>query len=124
MAAPPHRGQVPVLPTNGAGTIDCWAHYWGECLQSNKDALTKELARHNIRVDRLDESAPSVAGICIFGEPTPELQMFLQTASRAGRERIIAVAADGRWANGSSSWELLEAGASDVLVWSDPSRVA
>ena len=124
MPAPPHNGPVLVLPTNGSGTIGCWAHYWGADLQSNKDALTKELVKQDIRVDGLDESAPSGAGICMFGEPTPELRVFLQTASRAGRERIIAVAGDGQWANGSSSWELLEAGASDVLVWSDPSRVA
>src|SRR5437879_6313499 len=113
---PPYKGPVPVPPTNRCATIGCWAHYWGADLQSNKDALTKELIKHDIRIDRLDESAPSGAGICIFGEPTAELLGFVQTASRAGRERIIAVASDGRWANSSSSWELLEAGASDVLV--------
>ena len=125
MPAPPaYKGPVPVPPTNGCATIGCWAHYCGADLQSNKDALTKELIKHDIRIERLDESAPSGAGICIFGEPTAELLGFVQTASRAGRERIIAVASDGRWANNSSSWELLEAGASDVLVWSDPTRVA
>src|ERR1700751_5557344 len=124
MHAPPHKGPVPVLPSNGCGVICCWAHYWGADLQSIKDALTKEQVKHDLRIDRLDESAPSGAGICVFGEPTPELLVFFQTASRGGRERIIAVAGDGRWSNGSSGWELLEAGASDVLVWSDPTRVA
>jgi len=124
MRVPPHKGPVPVLPSNGCGIIRCWAHYWGADLQSIKDALTKELIKHDIRIDRLDESVPSGAGICVFGEPAPELLVFVQTASRGGRERIIAVASDGRSANGSSGWELLEAGASDVLVWSDPTRVA
>jgi transcriptional regulator with GAF, ATPase, and Fis domain len=124
MPARPDNRPVPVLPTNGCGTIGCWAYYWGADLQSNKDALTKELVKHDIRIDRLDESAPSGAGICIFDEPTPELRVFVQIASRGGRERIIAVASDGRWAHDLSIWELLEAGASDVLVWSDPSRVA
>ena len=99
MRVPPHKGPVPVLPSSGCGIIRCWAHYWGADLQSIKDALTKELIKHDIRIDRLDESVPSGAGICVFGEPAPELLVFVQTASRGGRERIIAVASDGRSAN-------------------------
>jgi transcriptional regulator with GAF, ATPase, and Fis domain len=93
-------------------------------LQSKKDALTKELEKHNIRVALLDQNAPRGAGLCIFGEQTLEFRAFLQTASRGGDERIIAVAGEELFANGPSSWDLLHAGASDVLVWSDPNRVA
>ena len=42
---------------------------------------------------------------------------------RAG-ERMIAIAISPELLNGPSGWDLLQADASDVLVWSDPDRVA
>jgi transcriptional regulator with GAF, ATPase, and Fis domain len=124
MPAPPHKQPVPPLRSNGSGTIGCWVQHWGGGLQLKKDCLSKELAKHNIEVSSVDQNVPRGAGICVFDEPTLELRTFLQTASRGGSERIIAVAGEGQCAKGSSSWNLLHAGASDVLVWSDPGRVA
>jgi DNA-binding NtrC family response regulator len=44
--------------------------------------------------------------------------------SRGGRERVIAVAGQGGLVDGICHWDLLQAGASDVLIWSTPDRVA
>src|SRR5215469_801851 len=109
MPAPRRKWPVPLLPSNGSGTIGCWVHHWGRGLELKTDALSKELAKHNIEVSRLGQNAPSGAGVCVFGEPTLELRNLLQAASRGGNERIIAIADEGRSANGSSSWNLLYA---------------
>jgi transcriptional regulator with GAF, ATPase, and Fis domain len=124
MSVPPHKKPVLVVPTNGSGSICCWLHYWEPTPRSDKEALTRELTRYRINSEPLDQNSPSGAGICVFSEPTPELRDFLRIVSRAGRERIIAVAVIGGLVNRVCHWDLLQAGASDVLVWSDPDRVA
>ena len=63
-------------------------------------------------------------GVCIFTCKTPELEGFLQIVSKGGQLGVIAVAISGVLLSGPASWELLQAGASDVLVGSDPDQVA
>jgi len=55
---------------------------------------------------------------------TPELCTFLQNVSRGGHERILVLADSVGSQNGVSGWELLQAGASDVLIWSNPDEIA
>jgi len=55
---------------------------------------------------------------------TPELCTFLRTVSRGGHERILVLADSVGSQNGVSGWELLQAGASDVLTWSEPDELA
>jgi hypothetical protein len=124
MSVPPHKKLVPVVPPNVSGSICCWLHYWEPTLGPDKEALTRQLTRYRVNSEPLDRNSPSGAGVCVFSEPAPELCDFLRSVSRAGRERIIAVAGIGGLANGICHWDLLQAGASDVLVWSDPDRVA
>jgi transcriptional regulator with GAF, ATPase, and Fis domain len=124
MSVPPDKKPVSMVPTNGSGSIRCWLHYWEQTARPDKEALTRELTRYQVNSEPLNQNSPSGAGVCVFSEPTPELRDFLWTVSRAGRERIIAVAGVGGLVNGICHWDLLQAGASDVLVCSDPDRVA
>jgi transcriptional regulator with GAF, ATPase, and Fis domain len=55
---------------------------------------------------------------------TPELCTFLRNVSRGGRERILVLVDAVGSQNGVSGWDLLQAGASDVLTWSDPDELA
>ena len=77
--------------------------------------VTTALASAGIRVTP-PADLPIGAGIVFFGEATAELSAFLRAATRNGRERVIAVATS-REAQASGAWAVLEAGASDLLLW-------
>ena len=112
------------MPENGSGSICCWVHNWERAPGPQTTALIRELPQYNVTPVSLEQNPGAAAGICVFHESTPEFRKFLRTASRGGRGRIIAVAAEAAAASAVGSWDLLQAGASDVLVWSDPTRVA
>src|SRR4029077_14377693 len=124
MSVPPHKKPVPVVSPNGSGSICCWLHYWERTPRSDSEELTRELARIRVNSAPLNQNLPSGAGVCVFSEPTPGLSDFLRTVSRSGRERIIAVAGQGGLVDGICHWDLLPAGASDVLIWSTADRVS
>ena len=106
--------------------IGCWMHSLCEAPEQDQDALTvaltDALARQGVKADPFHGDTPVRLGVCVFSKKTPELNGFVQNASRAGQERVIAIAGPGASLNGH--WDLLQAGASDVLVWSDPEQLA
>lgn len=104
--------------------IGCWVHSWGDASKQDRDALTEELARQGVTAEPFRQDTPSRSGVCIFSRTTPELRDFLQVVSRLGQERVIAIAGSGASLEGPGHWDLLKAGVSDVLVWSDPARLA
>lgn len=61
---------------------------------------------------------PAGPGIVVFNNITPEVYTFIQSASRDGTERVLAIAENEAALSGNWAWRLLKAGASDVLVWS------
>jgi transcriptional regulator with GAF, ATPase, and Fis domain len=65
-------------------------------------------------------------GIIILADVTPETCEFICTVSRNGTERILALVAQEAALAGGGAWRILQAGASDVVVWgelSDPGSV-
>jgi transcriptional regulator with GAF, ATPase, and Fis domain len=104
--------------------IDCWTHSWDDASKQYQDPLTKELARKGIKVGPFQGGVPSLLGLCLFTKTTTELRSFVQFMSRGGLDRVIAIAGSGASLDGSGHWDLLHAGAADVLVWTDPDRVA
>jgi transcriptional regulator with GAF, ATPase, and Fis domain len=124
MSAPSDKKRVPLAPTNCSGSICCWVHYWAPVPGLEKDEFRRELLTNGLEPKPLADASPSGVGVCVYNEPSLSLRDFLRTASGAGRERIIAVGGADGLVNGISSWDLLQAGASDVLVWSAPDRVA
>ena len=106
--------------------IGCWMHSLCEAPEQDQDALTvaltDALARQGVKADPFHGDTPVRLGVCVFSKKTPELNGFVQNASQAGQERVIAIAGPGASLNGH--WDLLQAGASDVLVWSDPEQIA
>ena len=102
--------------------IGCWMHSLCEAPEQDQDALTDALARQGVKADPFHGDTPVRLGVCVFSKKTPELNGFVQNASRAGQERVIAIAGPGASLNGH--WDLLQAGASDVLAWSDPEQLA
>jgi transcriptional regulator with GAF, ATPase, and Fis domain len=60
-----------------------------------------------------------VPGIVIVSDITSEICEFVRNASRNGTERVIALAAQEATFAKGGAWRILQAGASDVLVWSE-----
>src|SRR5438270_535113 len=113
MFVPPHKNPITLVQTNRSDTICSWLHYWETpriIPRSNREALARELASYRINSEPLDQNSPNGAGVCVCSEPTPEFCDFVRIASRAGRERIIAVAGVGGLVNGVCHWDLLQAG--------------
>src|SRR5262245_3447792 len=104
--------------------IRCWVHSFTQDGGHRQDSLAATLAQHGVVLEQLPQNGPSVPGVCICSEVTPELCTFLRNISRGGHERILVVVDSVGSQNGVAGWELLQAGASDVLAWSDPDELA
>jgi transcriptional regulator with GAF, ATPase, and Fis domain len=104
--------------------LACWVHSSGLASEQDRDALTKCLARRGVQAEPLQRDTRRRLGVCIFGSTTPELRGFLRTMCKGGDLRVIAVAGSRASLEGPAHWDLLQAGASDVLVQSDPDRIA
>lgn len=63
------------------------------------------------------DAAPTGSGVLFFGAVTAELCGLLRRLSGAGQRRVLAVAGSGAALGGAGPWPLLDAGASDVIVW-------
>jgi transcriptional regulator with GAF, ATPase, and Fis domain len=104
--------------------IGCWVHYCGDAPEREKNSFATALVEHGVEILSFNPGKPNGPGVCLFDEMTGQLRDFLQSASCDGRERIIAVARPEALRNGEEGWDLLRAGASDMLIWSDPNHVA
>jgi DNA-binding NtrC family response regulator len=104
--------------------VACWVHSSGEACEQDRDVLTKGLARQGIKAEPLQQSSSPRLGVCVFSSKTPELYGFLQMMSKGGQLRVIAVAGSRALLNEPAHWDLLKAGASDVLVGWDPDKVS
>jgi transcriptional regulator with GAF, ATPase, and Fis domain len=104
--------------------MGCWVHAWGDASQEDRDALIQALSNRGATVEPFRQNTVYRSGVCIFSGVTPEFRDFLQLVGGAGQERVIAIARSGASLDGKECWILLQAGASDVLVWSDLDRLA
>jgi transcriptional regulator with GAF, ATPase, and Fis domain len=104
--------------------IGCWLRSCGELSRRRQQALREALAKQGIEANVPQCEAENGPGICLFSEITPDLRHLIQIASHGGRERIIAIADAGYLTNGDEYWDVMHAGASDILFWSDPDTAA
>jgi transcriptional regulator with GAF, ATPase, and Fis domain len=124
LLAPPSQFQVSFDREVAMQDVTCWMHSSGEASEQYRDNLTKGLARQGVKVEPLQHGSSARLGVCVFGCKTPELQGFLRIVSKGGQLRVIGVAGSRTSLNELVYWDLLQAGASDVLVGSDPDKVA
>ena len=59
----------------------------------------------------------SCPALVYFTDTPPELPVRTRVLSAGGAERVLAIAGPGAVPGSSLAWELLEAGASDVICW-------
>jgi transcriptional regulator with GAF, ATPase, and Fis domain len=104
--------------------VSCWLHAVNGASEPRQDDLTKSLAKRGVKVEPLQSCTLTHFGVCTFCNNTPELRGFLRHATRGGEDRVIAVADPRGSLGGRACWDLLQAGASDVLVNPDHDQVA
>src|SRR6266550_8722191 len=59
----------------------------------------------------------SCPALIYFTDTPPELPVRTSVLSAGGAERVLAIAGPGAVPGSSLAWELLDAGASDVICW-------
>jgi transcriptional regulator with GAF, ATPase, and Fis domain len=103
--------------------LPCWIHAVKGSSARRRDNLARSLAKHGVKAEALEPNSSTPLGVCTFEGKSPELQEFLRLSSKNGEVRVIAVA-DPSSLDGPAYWDLLQAGASDVLVNLDDDQVA
>jgi transcriptional regulator with GAF, ATPase, and Fis domain len=102
--------------------IKCWLCNKGK--DEKRRSLVEGLKRNGIQPEPPCEGSDPPFGICFFDMADADLIQFIHDNSRCGRSRLIAIVdTEGSRMNGGS-WSLLQAGASDVLAWTDPDELA
>jgi transcriptional regulator with GAF, ATPase, and Fis domain len=102
----------------------CWIHAVKGSSERRRDNLARSLAKHGVKVEALEPDSLTQLGVCTFEGKSPELREFLHLASKNGEVRVIAVADPCQSLDGPACWDLLQAGASDVLINLDDDQVA
>jgi transcriptional regulator with GAF, ATPase, and Fis domain len=95
--------------------LKAWLHCFGSASHLADVAAT--LGPTDIVIHKLDPNAPEGLGLLLFDEISLPLCDFLREISRSGTERVLAIAASHSSVNNNAIWQLLFAGASDVLAW-------
>jgi transcriptional regulator with GAF, ATPase, and Fis domain len=104
--------------------IACWLQVFdGAAFERDRESLLAELVRHGIDTTPFRPEQPASPGICLFGHAGAAVSEFVRIASCNGQAHVIVVAGPDN-ADGAGNWDLLEAGASDVLAWSTPEQLA
>ncbi len=85
---------------------------------------TGHLARAGISISSFREDRPEGPGLLFFDEVTPRLLDAIRRLSRGGLERVCAVAASGAGLASGAVWQLLQAGAVDVITWEETAQLA
>jgi transcriptional regulator with GAF, ATPase, and Fis domain len=108
-----------------AGNIKVWCRF----LAHERNALSERemvvaLCDAGLSVAAPDAQSRVGPGIVFLDCASEEVYDFLRETSRGGLERVLGVACGGRALSDGEAWELLRAGAADVLAWSRPAEIA
>jgi transcriptional regulator with GAF, ATPase, and Fis domain len=95
-----------------------WLHFCGPKDLAGAKALLECLQRAGICVRTLDGDGRCGEGIVCFSRIDEELYEFVQELSRNKDGCVLAIPTANTAIDTSLMWQLLHAGASDVLVWS------
>jgi transcriptional regulator with GAF, ATPase, and Fis domain len=100
-----------------------WLHFWGVNEPAGRRAVLECLQAAGIEARPFDRHAAAGDGILCISQVTEDVCEFLRELSHH-RERVLAIQTADTASDTSLVWRLLQAGASDVLVWSSVADVA
>src|ERR1700733_3245839 len=103
--------------------IAIWLHVFAEVAADAQRDLSESLIKKDITIVPTGIDGPMGPGICLAVRVTPELRDYLQWASKSFDCHILAILTDPSPQDDNSGWDLLNAGASDVLFWTDLSSI-
>jgi transcriptional regulator with GAF, ATPase, and Fis domain len=86
--------------------------------------VARALADAGIEIRPRGEPTIRAPGLLFCSAHTPDLIELLRTLSGGGRERVLAVVDAADCVSVDNQWELLRAGASDVVHWRNPTECA
>lgn len=95
-----------------------WHHFHVGNGVLSRNEIVNTIGKAGVETYPLDPTSPQGPGILVFDEVSTGLCRHLQEVSNRGTERVIAVAVS-QSAMPPGIWNLLQAGASDVLNWCD-----
>lgn len=100
--------------------VEVWAHFFGDFDTEN---LRGTLASAGIAVRASGEPLPTLPGLVFYREPGAELIELLRQVTLQGALPVVAIAALAPPPD-TLVWELLAAGAADVIAWDASPHVA
>jgi transcriptional regulator with GAF, ATPase, and Fis domain len=90
----------------------------GDGLRRERDQVAHALSEAGVRaVDRPSKAPARASALVLFQHVADEVCAEVSRLSDAGKRRVVAVAVEENGLAGSSSWDLLAAGAADALTW-------
>jgi transcriptional regulator with GAF, ATPase, and Fis domain len=101
-----------------------WLIFFGSVSPSLRQDITDSLLRAGVDSPAFDPDDSSGPGLLVFDEMAPCVAKFLREVSDRGLERILTIATTRASLAGGLSWQLLQAGASDVFAWDHSARSA
>ena len=104
-------------PGIAGGSAKIWVRFDDTVDLSRRESILAALAGKGIECLRPKQSHPSVPGLVVFDRCTADLCAQVNTLSEGGLQRILAVTVEGDFLDPEGSWQLVQAGASDVLAW-------
>ena len=102
----------------------CWISSCAAIADDKPQLLKQALIAQGVKADFLQPGLDASASVYFFGDITFDLERRLQIASRGGLDRVIAIAESEGPDRSNDYWNILRAGASDILVWSNPVTTA
>jgi transcriptional regulator with GAF, ATPase, and Fis domain len=94
-----------------------WIHTLPEHDRGPARSLTELLRPKQIETKEYDWSPRPAPGVLLISRCDDSVFGFVRTASCGGGSRILVLARERTLLRGGVAWELLRAGASDVMVW-------
>jgi transcriptional regulator with GAF, ATPase, and Fis domain len=102
----------------------CWLHCFEPIVGLDLTLLSSALSRRGFETLPLSPAKPAGPGVCVVRKASCELREFFLSLSHRGCERIIAVTGEQTPSNRGLGWDILQAGASDVLAFCDADQLA
>ena len=109
--------------TESQKKMNVWLHSF--CPEALPPAdLGSNLQNTFIQTEPFHPDNGSGPGIIVASEITSQICDFVRNVSKDKSERILVVVTDGTSLANGNPWEILQAGASDVLIWDHSSDLA
>jgi hypothetical protein len=105
-----------ITTTESPEKINVWLHSFCPQVLSPED-LGLHFQNTFIRAQPYHPNNGRGPGIIVASEITPQICDFIRAVSEDNNERILVLITEGASLGNSNPWQILHAGASDVLLW-------